>query len=106
MLTAACAVPIHNHEWCADNGDGANCFHFLTDESRDLSKAEWDDLRVGQVCTMDPPDHYGETFADIKATIAKLCTKTPNACSYEAKKKLSNFFRNLQKVQRGIAARN
>lgn len=70
---------------------GASCFHTLTTETRDIPKAQWDDMRFGQICTNDPQGRTGETFADWKLVIQKLC-KATKKCDYKTTKKLESFF--------------
>lgn len=92
----SCAIPIRDQEWCADMAqDGASCFHTLTTGSRVLTKQEWDDIRVGQLCTSPT------TFADIKATVEKLCHASKN-CVYE--KALQAFFQQVEDHSRLRAA--
>ena len=71
--------------------DGASCFWMYSDASRDLDKAQWDELRFGQVCTQST------NFANFKAEIEKLCRKT--RCSVEVKEAFAQFFRRLERVQ-------
>lgn len=75
LVNTSCAhVAINDHEWCGDKAEkGALCFHTLTNESRQLSKEEWDATRFGNICTHDQPGHLGETFAEMKANQEKLC---------------------------------
>lgn len=87
------SVQIKDEEFCGDQGElGATCFHTLTDETRDLSKADWDALRFGQVCSS------AQTFADWKASILKLC-KVSKACTYEQKKLLNQFMAHIEALQ-------
>jgi hypothetical protein len=60
---------------------GASCFNTLSDQSRDIEKAEWDAERLDMVCTK------AEYFANWKAAILKLCKKT-KICSYEVMRAL------------------
>jgi len=64
--------------------DGAYCFYTLSNDFRELDKAEWDKERFGQVCTK------AETLAEWKANLLKLCKKT-GLCTYETKKMISDF---------------
>jgi hypothetical protein len=63
---------------------GATCFHFLTNEVRDIPKAQWDNMRFGQICTNDPADDLGATFSDWKKTIEDLCSLHDN-CDYQVR---------------------
>lgn len=101
LLTSCGTVQIQDWEWCGDLGSlGASCFHSLSDEQRDIPKDVWDNMRFGQICTADPPDQMGATFADLKATIEKLCSVS-GKCDYQTKKKLETFFHNSELIQRG-----
>jgi hypothetical protein len=80
MFSACGRVQIKNSEWCGDMGDlGASCFNTLSDDSRQLSKEQWDRERFGQVCTQ------GENFSDLKSAIEKLCFMTKR-CTQAQKK--------------------
>ena len=82
LLSSCAKVPIRNHEWCGDFGDdGASCFNTQNDNSRDLTKEEWDKERFSMLCTSPT------NFAEIQAAILKLCTATKR-CTYDSKKKL------------------
>jgi hypothetical protein len=65
-------------------------------ETRDLTKAEWDSLRFGMVCTK------ADTFADWKSVIEKLCSKT-GICDYQTKAVLSAFFFRIKLIQEKAA---
>ncbi len=70
---------------------GADCYHTLTPETRELTKAEWDTERFGMVCTK------ADTFADWKAAIEKLCNKT-GICDYQTQASLIAFFERVKVV--------
>lgn len=93
VLSGCNSIPIKNQEWCGDEGElGAECFNTLTADTRDLSPADWEQVRFGQVCTNT------DNFADIKAALEKLCSKTGN-CAYELKKKATAFMNNVNKIK-------
>lgn len=48
-------------------------------------------MRFGQICTNDPPDQAGATFADWKGVIEKLCSLSGD-CDYQTKVKIESFF--------------
>ena len=79
LLPSSCAhVVVQNAEWCGDMGDaGASCFNTLSDNSRDLTKSEWDAIRFGQVCTSK------ESITNWKTAILKLC-KYSNICTFDS----------------------
>lgn len=74
---------------------GATGVHTLCDTERCppvlLKKAQWDELRIGMVCT------DANNFADMQANIDRFCAKNPNVCEYEevvkAKAALSRIVR-------------
>lgn len=95
-LSGCARVKIVDHVFCGDEGTiGASCFHTLTDEIQILSKSQWDDMRFGQICTLDPEGHKGETFADWKAVIEKLCSVSSD-CDYQ---RVNSFFQRVERVQ-------
>jgi len=55
-------------------------------------------MSFGQVCTADPQDHLGQTFADVKATIEKLCSKC-RCCDYPTKQKIDDVISSIQRQQ-------
>lgn len=80
LLSGCASVRIPDTEWCGDMGkEGAACFHTLTDDERDIPKAEWDDYRFGQVCTTN------NNFAAIISALEKLCSKAGKRCTYYTK---------------------
>lgn len=85
-LSGCAEVPIIDSEWVGDIGeDGGVAFHTLTDESRDIPKADWDLERFGMLCTKS------ETFADWKGVIEKLCRSTYR-CKEQNIQTLNDFF--------------
>jgi hypothetical protein len=101
MALSGCGhVTIKDAEWCGDMGDdGASCFHTLTDDTRDLPKAEWDKERFGSVCTKS------ENFANMKTAIEELCHKAKGLCTYETRKKLNAFFEHTDQLNQMQEAR-
>lgn len=92
------SIKIHDAEFCGDMGaEGAACFHMLSDDSRNLTKEEWDAERFGQVCT-DP-----QNYADLKAVLLKFCNSTKK-CTYDVKKKIMEFDQKLEAVMDAINA--
>ena len=74
---------------------GASCFHTLSDDTRDLSKEEWDSLRFGMVCT------EAENFAEWKAALLKFCESTKK-CTFEVKKVVNQLQSKLERHQRKV----
>lgn len=99
-MTSACStVEIKNQEFCGDMGSmGADCFKTLTDETRHVSKDDWDNERMGMIC--ESP----EVFGDWKAVILKLCHKS-KTCRYQAEETLVKFFINVEAVNEKAALR-
>jgi hypothetical protein len=93
ILSFSCArIPIKDSEWCGDLGnEGASCFNTLSDNTRDISKEEWDKERVGMICSK------AQTFSDWQAAIIKLC-KASKRCTFEDKKIIINFVDNVEYV--------
>lgn len=95
LLLASCTnVQIKDGEVCANAPDGsASCFHMFSDSSRDLSKEEWDELRVGWL-SQSP-----ELYANIESALESEC-QTHHDCSYEVDKQVRNFFLKLNSTRR------
>lgn len=86
ILSGCASVRIPDTEWCGDMGsEGAACFHTLSDESRDIPKAEWDEYRFGQVCTT------ANDFASIKTALEKLCSMAGKRCKYYVKQAIAGL---------------
>jgi predicted phage-related endonuclease len=100
-LSAGCAqVHVKDGEWCGDAGeDGASCFHTLTEETRDVEKKQWDEERLGMLCTRS------ENFANWKTAIEQLCNKMKGLCTYETREMLQDFFNRVEKVKRAQDAK-
>lgn len=85
-VASACGgIAVSDHEYCGYRGagKGAKCFHSLdTTQSRSLTDAEFISLLFGNICTLDPPGHLGDTYADVQATIEKLCNYSKK-CYYQ-----------------------
>jgi hypothetical protein len=93
LLNSCAKVPIKNSEWCGDLGsEGASCFNTLNDNSRDISKEEWDQERIGMICTKP------QTFQELQSAILKLC-KASKRCTYENKKIIFNFIKNIEAIE-------
>lgn len=95
FLVSCTSVPVYDSEVCGDLGTaGASCFHTLTTDARDIKKADWDQERFGQLCITS------QTFADIKASIEKLCSvSTTVRCSYEVKHMLESLQKKIDSVK-------
>jgi len=91
-------VRITDTEWCADVGaSGASCFRTLSNISRDIPKAEWDEERFGQICST------ADTFAEWKAALLKLCSDT-GRCDYQTQEIIRRFeTKAVRAVRRGGA---
>lgn len=90
-------VKINNQEWCGDKGPfGAKCFNTLNKNTREIPKATWDkiaignDHRFGMVCTTS------DVFAELKETMLKLC-KATKRCTYEDQQKAIAFVNQVEK---------
>lgn len=84
-LVSCTQIKIKNQEYCGDAGPlGATCFNTLTDDTRDLTPSEWDDVRFGMVCSK------AEAYTENVAIIQKAC-RICKCCTYDAKKKIMKF---------------
>jgi predicted small secreted protein len=94
LLSSCAQVQIKNSEWCGDLGEyGASCFNTLNEDGRDIQKDQWDEERLGMICTK------ADTFADLQASIIKLC-KATNRCSFDKKKIIIHFMNNINYIQK------
>jgi hypothetical protein len=77
LLSGCIEVTIQDHTIYVDMGSlGAHSRTTLSNQSQDISKSQWDDMRIGMLC-MTP-----DTYADWKEVIEKLCSKS-NTCKYQ-----------------------
>ncbi len=67
---------------------GASCANTQNDNTRDLTKQEWDEERFGQLCMT------ADSFIEIKKTIEKLCASTKK-CTYEELQSLNKLMEKL-----------
>lgn len=94
ILSSCGQIRLNNSEWCGDLGDlGASCFKTHSDESRDITKDEWDQERFGQVCTQ------AENFSNMKTALQKLCYLTKK-CTIEEKKILNSLENKIEKFNK------
>lgn len=75
--------------------DGALCIMMLSDGERELSKEEWDAIRLGRISFSQ------EDFARIKVEYEELCM-IKGRCTPEVKKKMAAYFSKAEKVQKKI----
>jgi hypothetical protein len=88
-LNGCGTVNIKDFEACQDLGEyGAHCAHFLTPATRDIPKAQWDEMRFGQFSIT-----Y-QTLADLKADIEKLCNVSKK-CTYEQQQQIAKIQKTL-----------
>lgn len=102
-LSSCSSVPVYNSEFCGDLGKaGATCFHTLSENTRNIAKADWDrvsPLKEGEA--RNPNERFGmvcaqpEVFMDWKASIEKLCRITKK-CIY--KREMNSFFSKVEDV--------
>lgn len=72
---------------------GASCFHTLSATTRDIAKPDWDKERVGKICTA------AESFANLKASILKLCKLPASHCTMEQVETLERISYQIQEIQ-------
>ena len=94
MILSSCApVKIKDYEMYGDMGRfGATKVHtlFTNIPPERIYQPEWDNLRLGMVCTP------AANIADIQATVDKLCAKNTTNCDYEKQKAIANFKKNMR----------
>lgn len=97
LLLEACTVKVQDSEFCADLGAlGATCFHLLSSAHRDLSPAQWQKIRFGQLC------ETADAFANLKAVIETLCQNSAGSCTYEQKQQVDSFFQKLDSAKNKV----
>lgn len=99
LLTSCAPVKVKDYEMYGDMGRfGATKVHTLFTDIPPVRiyQPEWDDLRIGMVCTK------AENIADIQATVDKLCAKNPNHCTYEKRQAIANFKRQMRLALRAM----
>lgn len=96
-LLSSCTqqIIIHDGEFCGSlGGQGAQCYHLLTNESRHMNLNEfskwWVDTKTPKVATTV------KTITDLKAEIEKLCSQG-NFCQSETYGKVNAL---VQKISR------
>lgn len=101
LLLSGCRhVTIKNDPFCADAGRfGAECFYTLSDEEFSLDKFQWDQKRVGQICSAT--ENPGEGFKNLKSALEKLCSDS-NKCDLETKTMIQNIQNHLDSVEHKI----
>jgi hypothetical protein len=87
FLVSNCArVKIKNSEWCGDLGEyGASCFNTHNNNSREISREEWNKERYGMICTR------AENYKEWKSAIEKLCKLAKFRCTFEEKQKINEI---------------
>lgn len=88
-------VKIQNGDIYADAGQyGAIAREILTDNNkRRISKADWDKIRVGKLCTSS------DLILNWRATIHKFCAET-NRCDYEYMKELEDVAKRITSLRK------
>lgn len=93
LICACASVDIHDKEVCLDMlDDGATCIMMLSEGQRDLTKSEWDAIRLGR------PSMSQEDFARSKVELEELCMQK-GRCAPEVKKKMDAFFAKMEKIK-------
>lgn len=96
ILLAGCKnlpVDVYDKEVCGDLGsDGARCNHTLVENTRNLSKDEWDKLRSdeGWMCMS------ANSFIETEATLEQLCDK--NGCDYKTMQLIKQFKTQIKEI--------
>ena len=99
LASCATTVTVYDKLVCGDlDRFGAHCAHTLTNEQRDIPKAQWDKIRVGWLCT----DSTG--YNDTETAIDQLCAENP--CDYETRQTIETVKENLRPlVERAQSAK-
>jgi hypothetical protein len=85
-------VTIYDKEVCGDLGEyGAHCAHTLVDKKRDISKANWDQMRVGYLC-MD-----SMAYNDTETSIDQFCA-TSKLCDYKTREQIAQVKARMRPV--------
>lgn len=72
---------------------GAFCFKMVSEAEREVPKPQWDQERVGMLCTS------GENFSEFKGALLKLCKET-KLCKYEeVEKKVDGFEKKISRLK-------
>lgn len=96
ILSGCGAVVIQNERWYVDKGAlGAVYFETLSSVKGSLTPDEWKEKRYGMTCST------GDTFAEVKREIEKLCSASPS-CSFEVVTQVLGQFENNLKINGSI----
>lgn len=98
LLSSCGTVKLKDGEACGDMGAlGASCDHVFSPKGRTLRKADWDAIRVGQIC-MD-----SALFANWKSALIKFCNDTKR-CTFEEKEAVLEIKEKLDELasEKGI----
>lgn len=91
-LASCGTITVYDSEVCGDLGEsGAHCAHTLTNGKRDVSKTDWDELRVGWLC-MSP-----QAFSDTESALDQFCTAY-NVCDYQTRESLQAAFNKIHQL--------
>lgn len=98
-LSSCARVAITDKTFCVDQGTlGAHCANTLSIPTKDIPQPDWDNLRFGQFCTLDPQDNLGGTFSQMKKELEELCSYC-NCCDYPTMDAIRQFFERAAKMQ-------
>lgn len=93
LLSGCVSIKVKDQTFYGDEGTlGATYFHFLTEDTGDVSKTDWDNLRFGYIC------EDADTFADWKALIQKLCSDSGD-CDWDTQQALDRIFSHVEEIQ-------
>lgn len=98
--TSGGSVVVKDKEVCGDLAeDGAYCRHTLTEKKRRLNKKQWDDIRVGWLCT------NSTGFNDTETAIEQFCLQV--RCDYQTQEQVRGAVRRMKDVRKNAqSARN
>ena len=94
-------VTVYDQEVCGDLGQaGAHCAHTLTNQTRDISKANWDIERVGYLCM------NSQSFTDQETAVDEFCNNNQSLCDYQTRVALQTSLHRIHVVAlKAMAAR-
>ena len=90
-------VTLHDEVWHVIKGPlGALEVHTQTDTTKDLTKAQWDAISFGELCTSI------NNFGDDKADLEKLCSENPVGCDVDTQEQMQALFTKIAKIRKHL----
>lgn len=93
-ISSACTTQqfkVYDKEVCGDLGqDGAACAHTYIDKKRDLTKKQWDEIRIGWLCS------NSEGFNDTETLVEQVCQVV--SCDYQTRENVKKVVAKAMKI--------